>query len=301
LAPTVTIGLPFRNDASTLALAVRSVFAQTYTDWEMLLVDDGSNDGSRALALSIRDPRVRVLGGDGNHGLATRLNAVAAEARGEFVVRMDADDVMAPHRVELQVAYLRQHADVDLVGSAAYAIDQANTISGVITVPTELGLPATLLRSGAIIHPTVTARTAWMRTYRYDETFRVGQDKELWLRAALTSRLENLPEPLLFYRLLGGFNIEKYRGQKAVDRRLLLRYGRARVGLRRATVRYAAALGKTAFYELAHRTGRIDLVQRLANRGRVLPCQLAELKRAEVLLNNISLTCVPGWNDRDES
>ena len=97
--PSLTIGIPFFNAEATLLDAVRSVFAQTHQDWELLLVDDGSTDRSLELARSIDDPRVRVYSDGRNKRLAARLNEISRLARFDHVARMDADDVCLPERL----------------------------------------------------------------------------------------------------------------------------------------------------------------------------------------------------------
>ena len=113
----LTVGIPFRNAESTLGVAVRAVFAQTYEEWELILVDDGSADRSLEIARAVRDPRVRVIADGVNRGLAARLNQIVAEARFEKVARMDADDLMSPRRFEQQLDVLH-NARVEIVTSA---------------------------------------------------------------------------------------------------------------------------------------------------------------------------------------
>src|SRR5688572_8039312 len=110
--PCVTVGIPFLNGKRTLVDAVRSVFAQTFTDWELILMDDGSTDGSADLVRGIDDPRVRLVSDGVNRGLCDRLNQIASLAQGRYLARMDADDLMHAQRLERQVAYLNRHADV---------------------------------------------------------------------------------------------------------------------------------------------------------------------------------------------
>ncbi len=94
--PLVTVGLPVYNPGSFLSWAIRSVFAQTYSSWELVVVDDGSTDGSLERLRKIEDPRVRVLTDGKRRGLPYRLNQVLEEASGDFIARMDADDLMDP-------------------------------------------------------------------------------------------------------------------------------------------------------------------------------------------------------------
>src|SRR5271157_3722803 len=113
---TVTIGLPAFNARPYLELALRSIFAQTFRDWELIIIDDGSSDGSPELLHCLDDERVRVIA-DGQHlGLGARLNQIVGMARGRYIARMDADDLMHPERLQTQLDYLLQHPRVDVVG-----------------------------------------------------------------------------------------------------------------------------------------------------------------------------------------
>src|SRR4030066_138114 len=91
--PLVTVGIPFFNNQDTLPDAIRSIFAQSFQDWELLLLDDGSTDGSLQIAQSIDDPRVRVISDGCNRKLPARLNQIIDLARGQYIARMDADDL----------------------------------------------------------------------------------------------------------------------------------------------------------------------------------------------------------------
>src|SRR5690349_23370493 len=124
LEELVTIGLPFYNNQSTLELAIKSVFAQTYKNWELLLVNDGSTDGSLEIAKKIIDKRVQLISDGSNKGLIFRLNQIASLAKGKYLARMDADDLMHPLRIEKQIKFLQQHQDTDLVDTGAYSINE---------------------------------------------------------------------------------------------------------------------------------------------------------------------------------
>ena len=97
--PDVTIGISFKNPVQYFTLALQSVFAQTFTTWELLLMDDGSSDGSTELVQSLRDPRVQVLSDGASRSLSVRLNELVGLAKGRYFVRMDADDAMHPDRL----------------------------------------------------------------------------------------------------------------------------------------------------------------------------------------------------------
>src|SRR5690606_35730807 len=124
------IGLPFADNLPTLELALKSVFAQTEPAWELLLVDDGSTDGSAALAIALADPRVRLLGDGRRRGLAARLNEINQTARAPLVARMDADDQMHPERLARQLAAMEADPGLDLLGSDMIVLDACGLSAG---------------------------------------------------------------------------------------------------------------------------------------------------------------------------
>src|SRR5215213_10701604 len=199
----VSIGISFYNNELTLADAIRSVFAQNFQDWELILVNDGSSDGSLKIAQAVDDPRVRVVSDVVNKGLAVRLNQIAALARGEYIARMDADDLMHPERLARQIQYLDADPTVDLIGTGTYTIDRANNPIGVRGVDALIDIkPQVELSHGTTIHPTVTGRTSWFHRNPYNEALAYlrAEDLELWCRTHSSSVSAKLHEPLHFYR-----------------------------------------------------------------------------------------------------
>jgi glycosyltransferase involved in cell wall biosynthesis len=114
--PRVSIILPFLNAGAAFPPALRSILQQSHQDWELLLCDDGSTDGSLELARSLDDPRVVVWSDGRTKGLAGRLNECIDRARGAYIARMDADDISYPDRIRLQLEFLEQHPEIDVVG-----------------------------------------------------------------------------------------------------------------------------------------------------------------------------------------
>ncbi|GGK25248.1 hypothetical protein GCM10008955_18650 [Deinococcus malanensis] len=202
--PLLTIGLPVFNAEAYVVDALCSVLNQTYQNWELLVVDDGSADRSLEIISQFQDERIRVLSDGRNQGLSARLNQTISLARGEFYARMDADDIMVPHRLATQISLLQSDPTCDVVGAAAYVIDDRNRPTGLRfgNLFTELGF-LSVLRQGGFIHPTVTGKTAWFRANPYDVTVKRCEDIELWLRTANRSRFRQINEPLLFYREAG--------------------------------------------------------------------------------------------------
>ena len=125
----VYVGIPFYNAEKYLDYAIRSVLNQTYTNWKMTLIDDGSTDSSLALARKYTsDTRVKVISDGRNKGLVYRLNELVKLSDCKYFVRMDADDIMHPQRLEKQLRYLEEHPQADVVGSWAYSIDTGNRV-----------------------------------------------------------------------------------------------------------------------------------------------------------------------------
>jgi glycosyltransferase involved in cell wall biosynthesis len=205
--PLVTVLMSAYNDVRFLPESVESILAQTFGDFELLIIDDGSADGTRGYLDSLRDPRVRVLGNATNLGLTRSLNRGLDAAAGRFVARMDADDVALPERLARQVAFLRSNADVGVVGSSRVLIDERGRfVAHAPAAEDDLRIRWKCLLGNPFAHPTVMLRREVMERHglRYDEAFRTAQDYELWTRLLAVTSGVNLREPLLQYRLRDG-------------------------------------------------------------------------------------------------
>ncbi len=290
----VSIGLPFKDDRRTLELAIRSVFSQTHTDWELLLLDDGSADGCLELARAIEDPRVRVLSDGHNRGLAARLDELTLASQGEFIVRMDADDVMHPERVSAQAEALRDSPDVSLVASAAFVMDNDERVLGITGKEEITNHPGLFLRSRVIVHPTIAARRDWMQANPYDPRLRRSQDHELFLRTHPHSRFLKLAAPLLFYRDLGKFSLSKYVEQRRFERETYRTFGADRIGGTATARRIAASHAKEAVYRALDRVGRADAAYDRITRRRITPLTPTEADQASAALRRVQATSIPG-------
>lgn len=223
----VTIGLPFYNAESYLAGAIQSVFAQTHTDWELLLVDDGSTDGSLEIARAVKDPRVRVISDGQNLKLAARLNQIASLARYDIIARMDADDLIPPDRIERQLAVLRENPAVDLVSSGLLSMTEDCEPLGVRWHHSVSVSRSDLVRKHGcgIVHAAVLGRKAWFLRNPYDPTVAIAQDYELWLRSSRKKdlRVHVIPAPLYYCRESSSVTAEKLLRSYANDRRSIFR------------------------------------------------------------------------------
>src|SRR5699024_94971 len=120
--PAISIGLPFYNAEEFLLDSIKSIFAQTYQNWELILIDDGSTDNSLSIAQSIDDPRVRLYYDGKNKKLAARLNEIAKLARHDYIARMDADDLISRDKLEKQLRILLENPNFDLVSTGLISI-----------------------------------------------------------------------------------------------------------------------------------------------------------------------------------
>lgn len=259
-SPLLSVVVPFYNAENTLLDTVRSVLSQTYSNWELLLADDGSTDGSLALARRIADPRIRVFSDGHNRGGTHRLNQMIAEARGEYIAKLDADDLMHPERLQMQLDYMRQHPDCDLVCSAAVSMSNELKACGLRDMQPLDVSAFSILRSGAIIHPTIFVRTDWFRANNYREGYDRAEDRELWIRAAPNSVMGKVVAPLLFYREVSFFFVQKFLLSYVTERKILCEYGPARIGWARSLLLYLRSLGKSLVIRSLHLLGQGERV-----------------------------------------
>jgi glycosyltransferase involved in cell wall biosynthesis len=194
------------NGERYLREAIDSILAQTLADFELIVVDDASTDATPRILDCYRDPRLLRLRNGRNLGAAASLNRGLAQARGEFVARLDADDFAYPERLARQVAYLDHHPQVGLLGTWFEHMDPEGTVRERVTRPiTDTGIRWFQLFHCAFCHSSVMLRRDLLeRTgQRYNETLRSGIDFDLWVRLQAWTRMAMLPEYLVRYRLHG--------------------------------------------------------------------------------------------------
>lgn len=202
-APLVSIVMAVHNGERHLDAALSSILSQTYAALEIIVVDDGSTDRTAELLVRCGDPRLRILSNPACQGLARSLNRGIQAATGDYVARMDADDVCHPQRIERQVQYMQGHAEVGLLGTAYRLIDDAGTVLGVAYPPAgDAAMRWRLLFMPPLAHPSAMMRGELLRRHglRYDPEWPTAQDYELWSRLLKHCRGANLPEVLFDYR-----------------------------------------------------------------------------------------------------
>ena len=206
--PAVTVLMSVCNGEAFLREAIESILQQTWTDFEFLIVDDGSTDHTREILQSYCDERIRVLDQPANIGLAKALNFGLREARAPLVARQDADDRSRPERLAAQVQFMRAHREVTLAGTQARILDKhgrALRRPGWERATTNHAIRFQLLVDNPFIHTSVMFRrdVVWQEFGGYDETLSTGEDFDLWSRLAARYGVSNLPATLIDYRFHG--------------------------------------------------------------------------------------------------
>jgi len=203
--PPISVVMPVFNASRYLRSAMATVLAQTLRDFEVIAVDDGSTDDSKAIldALAATDPRIRVISRP-NTGIVGALNDGLAAARGEFIARMDADDLTFPARFETQLAWLRVHPECVALGSdIIYTDPEGDLLVRHHPALEHRGIVDQLLagNGGALIHPTVIFRRAAVEQVGgYRQQYNWIEDLDLFLRLSEIGQLANLPDVFLHYR-----------------------------------------------------------------------------------------------------
>ncbi len=224
--PTVTVLLPVYNAAGFIAQTIESILAQTFTDFELLLINDGSSDESVKIIEQFNDPRIRLVHNERNLGLIQTLNRGAALARGKYIARMDADDVALPQRLEKQVAFLEQNSGIHVVAAFVDFINTDGEVTGSWSTDraanTEAAIQAMMPQTNCIAHPAVMIRTETLRQFLYSPAQKGAEDYDLWLRLLATGkRIAKIEEVLLHYRIHPASITVQLKAAVPLEKRLL--------------------------------------------------------------------------------
>ena len=224
MKPSLSVIMAVYNAEQYLQKSVGSILDQTFSDYELIVIDDGSTDGSLDMIRSFDDPRIHIIQNPSNLGQTRSLNKGIAISSGEFIARQDADDYSDPDRFRLQVDHLKQHPKVGLLGTSYKIVDkQGNILETVVLPESDEDLQARLLRGNIFCHGSVMMRGEILRLVGgYNERFPVTQDYELWLRLAEHASLANLSPALYFLRFDEGSVTRRRRTVQLSYRRLAL-------------------------------------------------------------------------------
>lgn len=204
--PAVSVILPVYNGEKYLREAIDSILSQTHTDFELLLMNDGSTDTSEAIIQSYTDPRIVYVKNESNKGLIYTLNKAIELAKGEYIARMDADDIALPARLENQLRYLKQSVAAILATRVKLIDDEGKTLPDWEEDARNLSaheIKSFLLKDNCIAHPTVMGKASLFKAYGYRYNQKYSEDYDLWLRLIADGLIiEKLAEPLLLHRIL---------------------------------------------------------------------------------------------------
>ncbi len=205
-SPKVTVIIPVYNREKYVSEAIDSILTQSFTDFELLLIDDGSTDGSVEVMRSYTDPRIRLVYNGSNLGIPKTRNKSLQLARGEYIAMLDSDDYAHPDRLKKQVAFLDRHPDYAVVGSWAAEMDENGRLWRRIKIfPVSPGeVQSGLLFRCCFLHPSIMARKAVLQVYGYRDQYVVCSDFELLVRIARKYKLGNLPQILVRHRIHAG-------------------------------------------------------------------------------------------------
>lgn len=201
----VSVVMPVFNGERYVCEAIQSVLDQTYTNFEFIIVNDGSTDNSERLIRAFQDERIKVINNPINLGLVKTLNLAISHCRGDFIARLDSDDICSPDRLEKQLNKFSENSALDVIGSTAMIIDSCGEHKGLFKVPEEhTDIHLGMLFNNQIIHPTVMIRRDSILKYMpniYDVKDQHVEDYGLWVKMLSKHQFLNIQEPLIKYRV----------------------------------------------------------------------------------------------------
>ncbi|WP_159468196.1 glycosyltransferase [Dyadobacter sp. 3J3] len=199
--PETTVLIPSYNGAKYIQSALLSVLSQKYSDYEVLIIDDGSTDNTEELIKKLSDKRIRYYKNESNMGIVASLNRGLDLAEGKYIARMDADDLMLADRLQTQIDFLEKNKNYGMVGCWYHTIDEKGKIIHTRKTLTDSDtLRMSLIFRNQFAHSSVTMRTEIARKLRYDPEFQYCEDHDLWIRFSEISKVTNLPLLGLSYR-----------------------------------------------------------------------------------------------------
>ena len=214
MKPKISVIMSVYNGMPYLEQAVESIFRQTFEDFEFFIVDDASTDETWRYLKSLRDMRIKLIQNKKNLGLAASLNIALRQAQGDFVARMDADDISLSIRFKEQINFLQKHPTIDICGSFVNVIDETDKIIGQIKKPTSnKEIKKELFWLTPLLHPTWFAKKEVFRKLKgYDEKWDYVEDFEFLIRAT-DFKMANIPKYLLLFR-----SQKERRSQKTIEK-----------------------------------------------------------------------------------
>lgn len=193
--------MPVYNAEKYLSLAIDSIINQSFTDWELILVNDGSTDNSEQIALAYTDQRIKYLKNEGNKGLIYTRNLMIEQASGEYIAFLDSDDISMPERLTQQVLFLDKNTDYGLCGTWCTMIDEMGKKMKRINMSVSSDeIKCSLLFTNTFVQSSIMIRRDILIRNPYDKEYPLAEDYELWCRLSQLYKMQNLPQHLTLYR-----------------------------------------------------------------------------------------------------
>ena len=199
--PLITVLMPVYNGIKYLGEAIQSILNQTFQNFEFIIIDDGSTDDSVKIIKSYDDNRIRLVENKNNLGQSETLNKGLSLTRGNYIARMDQDDISMPERLKKQFEFMENNLDIDVCGSWLQLMGKYD---GIVELETDSErIKINLLTNQNLAHPAVMIRKDTLVKYdlNYNPTFTISNDYDLWIRMFEYCSFANLPEPLLKFRM----------------------------------------------------------------------------------------------------
>lgn len=197
----ISVITPVFNAEKYLRKAIDSIIEQSFIDWELIIINDGSNDSSEDIIASYADTRLKYYKNESNIGLIATLNKGIDLCKGEYIVRMDADDISEKDRFKIQLAFLEDNKEYAMCGSYAKVIDENSNETGkILNLQANDYLQINLLFSVPFIHPSMMIRSDVLKNNYFDPKYKHAEDYELWCRIANNYKIANIPDYLIRYR-----------------------------------------------------------------------------------------------------
>ena len=208
MKPKISVIMPVYNSEAFVSRAIRSVLNQTYKDFELLAIDDGSTDRSLSIIQKFRDKRLKLIRHYKNRGLVESLNEGIGVAQGEYLARMDADDISLSRRFEVQTRILDRNPEIGVLGTSVYRLSVKKVITWIYDWENERS-KSRLLFEPALAHPTVFIRKDIIDRFklRYNKNDKHAEDYGLWTKLSDIAHMKSTTEPLFIYR--------EHKGQKS--------------------------------------------------------------------------------------
>ena len=225
--PLVTVAVPVFNTGPYLRQCIESIINQTFSDWELIAVDDGSTDDSLEILKSFSNERIKIYKNGCNKGPGYTRNFIVAHARGQYIALQDSDDYMGPNRLKEQVNVLRQNPTIDLVGSRMTLIGKGGEVTGTRgSMRQHFDVQGILFRSIAPAHATLMGKTSWFARNPYPEQLRRAEDRYMIVNAVgnLDFNYAAVETPFYFYRYSGSLDLQKRLLAYQVERKVLIRF-----------------------------------------------------------------------------